>query len=98
MRLSAILQKRVSVSVPFGAETLQVSYDPSKRTQRIAKQLEAATAAEALVILGVEWDLQDDQGNPIPVTTEALMDVPADVLLPVIRAVSEHRPESPDPE
>jgi hypothetical protein len=90
-RLSSVAPDEDTLIVPFGAEHLTVAYRPSLITQRLAEQMQAsvdnAVILEALSGLLVSWDLEDNNGRPIPVTPDGLKDVPIPVLVRVAQTM-----------
>lgn len=97
--LKSILKPNQTVVIPFGDETVAVTYRPQYLTPEFEDQLkslnteEKATEAFLGLFCGliVSWDLKLDDADPepIPITVEALRVVPYDILAEVLNRVQE---------
>lgn len=94
MKLSEITDKRVDCAIAFGQETLNVVYNPAfltpAREQQMADETESQQVAELIVGTVLEWDLTDDDGTPIPLTIEAVKDLPVILLGRIFSAIGDH--------
>lgn len=97
--LKSILKPNQTVTIPFGSETVVVTYRPQYLTPEFEDSLkslnkeESATEAFLGLFCGliVSWDLrlEETDPEPIPITTEALRVVPYDILAEVLNRVQE---------
>jgi hypothetical protein len=104
------LRKHKSKTRPFTAtfgegddtETVTGNYRPFAFTPRLLQEAEAAqkagevseTLAKTFAPLVASWDLTDD-GKPVPISADALMDVPVDILAGVTSAIGEAQRPNP---
>lgn len=82
MKLADLVADRRTITVPFGAHELAVSYAPSQWVYDLTLRYASMSVAELLTELRVEWDLEDDDGR-IPCTEEGCKRV----LTPVLRSI-----------
>ena len=83
-------------AIDIDGETLAGEYRPAVVTFGWSRSLQAiGSAAEPdkeivqKILSAVDsWDLEYEPGQPVPLTEEALMDVPTDILLAVIGEVA----------
>lgn len=82
----------VAITVLFGGETVNVTFDRNAMTQRWMKQLQQGiknedveTAAKSLADLITDWDITNDDGTPLPTTADTLAGLP----LPFLHAIDE---------
>lgn len=84
------------VTVPLGDKALHIVIrEPSGETalafltkaEGEGERAKLEAIIDALQALIVEWDLEDDDGNPYPVTREALLRLPLRLLRHVFDAV-----------
>lgn len=86
--LSDLKRKKRELVLEVGEDDLNIVYDPSSITpasqdaffQLIEKYRYGRALASILADRLVSWDLMDEEGNVIPITEEALSEVPVDVL------------------
>lgn len=101
MKLSRLMKPK-EAKIAFGdapEDVLTVVYRPGVLTPRMLVELEeldemsAGKQTEAVVALLpriiVSWDLADDDGTPYPLEPDALMDLPLDVLMTVMQAITD---------
>ena len=88
VRVSALITDRKTTGIDFDGETLSVTYRPSA-INAAQEERELADKATGHVVLAVNkslaemivsWDLQDDEGNPLPVDEETLRPLGIDVV------------------
>lgn len=92
-----------TVSIPIGDETLEVVFSPSRITPRMLTLCEGMMRSgvvdwevcRPLAGLFVSWTLETDDGEPYPITPDAMMDMPIVVLTAILQAVTEHFPTKP---
>lgn len=96
MRISEALGERLPLAVQFpsSGSVLNVVYTPAAYTVAELEELQKAERDTSRIIKSVqdvvlEWDLTDDDGQPVPLTTEALRHVPTSIFMQIIRAVNE---------
>lgn len=95
-RLSAIVQPEpVTYTARLGPESVSVTFDAARMTFRWERALNAARVAEdrdavSDLILGVfiGWDVVDDAGQPVPLTQELLLDLPAKAVANLIEGMT----------
>jgi len=104
MRLSRMKQTNAKLEIDFGGgDVLHVEYDPqaytAAREEELAPLMSQARPGKWLVktveATILRWDLEDDEGNVIPLTEEGLAGVPTSVLTEVYKAVQEHQRPNP---
>lgn len=95
IRLSTLTADRRPLRVPFGDDALTLTYKPStinavQETRELEDKAagkhvlsQVRTLAEAVI----SWDLQDDDGNPLPITEEVMKGLGLDVILKINRAI-----------
>lgn len=80
IKISDLARDRRSIQVPFGDQLLEVTYLPSAFTAELEgrdAQLRAqgrplAALALQLAESVIAWDLEDDRGQPVAVSREAM--------------------------
>lgn len=102
MRLSAATSRVRPIVVKFEGGDLNATYRPTSYTPKKLAEAQAkakkakkandqdaalASMIESVLDLFVSWDLEDDDGTPIPLTAEALQDVPINVMSELIQEV-----------
>ncbi len=100
MRISEATIEQKPLAVTFGSATLNLVYRPLSYT---VKEMEDATKdrdpkniVRTMQRLLVEWDLTDDDNNPIPLSDEALVEIPSHIFTGIMQAVA--KDSRPDPE
>jgi hypothetical protein len=111
LRLSRLFEATSTEEIPYLGEVLTVTWTPAGMTPALQDRFMSAngenesTKAVVEVLAGLlkGWDLLDDDGTPIPTTTERLMVLPKSFLLDVMRSLSSasspkatSEPPSPD--
>jgi hypothetical protein len=94
--LAAVSPEKVRLSIPFGDETLMVTYRPGKMTPSLLQRIQTAerdgSISDGLLVplseLLASWDLTDNGGEPIPTTPEALGDLPFTILRVVLERIA----------
>jgi hypothetical protein len=103
MKLSQLVPARKEAEVVFveGQSGLKISFNGNVKYRDIARMAETGKKMQAgdqsaieesarfLEFYSLEWDLEDDDGNPIPATAEAILDLPAEVAGEIFRTVVE---------
>lgn len=95
VRLSALTADRRTIKVPFGEDTLTLTYKPSainavqeaRELEDREKGLHLMAQARSLAEIIVSWDLQDDDGAAVPVSAEVLSQLGLDVTSALTRAI-----------
>lgn|SRR5690606_25094579 len=99
IRISDLVKETRPLSIPLddedGEETLNITYRPSAMTpaveaemhQAISRRQGGAALVAPLSHLIVTWDVVDEAGEPLPVTTEVLNMLPIDFLSRIITEI-----------
>lgn len=95
IRLSALTADRRPLKIEFGDDTLNLVYRPSTiNAVQEARELEDKAAgkhvmaqARTLVEAIISWDIQDDDGQSLPVSEEVMASLGLDVTLKINRAI-----------
>ena len=104
MRLSDLAKDRRTVTVTVNGGTVSVTYRPGGITPQsedalrelIAEQRAGASLVAMLSGILVEWDLQDDEGQPYPMDAESLRRLPTVFLSAIAEGISaDLRPNQP---
>lgn len=93
--LAALTADRRTVKVPFGDDTLSLTYRPSAvNAKQEARELEERekgqhlmAQARSLAEIVESWDVTDDKGTPLPVSAEVLAGLGLDVTSKLTRAI-----------
>jgi hypothetical protein len=99
MKLSKLVPA-TEIAVQIGAETVRVwaaaermTFDTWNRAKSVneasAEEDRLLATAEILSVLIAKWDLEEDDGSPVPITPERLSNLPVGVLTPIMTAVFE---------
>lgn len=94
-KLTAIVPTNRWISIDFDETPLRVSYRPASVTPRLQKAVAEARdrqdidagLLDPLCRLIASWDLTDDDEQPLPITPDAIADVPASILFAVLDAI-----------
>ena len=97
--LSKITGRAASVAVTVDGETLTAHYNPAAFTPKLQAEVKGATDEASVLVtmlhrLLTGWDLEDN-GQPYPITTEALMELPVPFLAQVLQAITEDLAPNP---
>lgn len=104
VRVSNLVRDRRTIQVPVGDEALTITYRPGGITPategRLREYSDDQRGGAALVALLadclVEWDLLDDEGQPLPLDTKTLSQLPVIFLGHLAQAITEDmRPNLP---
>lgn len=104
IKLSDIAKQTKTIGVPFGDDSLKVTFNPNAMTPRKEAAFRAAAKEEdqaSDALLGmlaetlVRWELLDDDDQAIGTTVDALRDVPNPIILRVLRAIGEENGADP---
>lgn len=77
MRLSELIGERAEAEIGFPGGKIAVGYRPTVITPRYMEN--SKSISEALPDVVTDWPLQTDAGEPIPLTVEAMQDVPSEI-------------------
>jgi hypothetical protein len=92
MKLSQLVENRRTVTIPIGSGEITLGYNPAGVTPRMFAMIEEVqqeadnarvvtmTMARMLTQMVTDWDVTDDDGEPLPLTAAAMMDVPIQIL------------------
>lgn len=101
MKLSQIVnfdeQDVKKLAVPYGDFVINIEYSRSRYTPKFEKELKektdeglpAASLSLFLISLLRKWDIVDDKGNPVPLTVEALEEIPTTFQSRLVEAIAE---------
>lgn len=95
MRLSEIFSTSKTVEVTIGDGKLAVTYRPDAVTPELVDRMNNTGSApgEAIATSVVElvesWDLTDNDGQPYPLTVEAVRKLPVSFLSSVTNAITD---------
>lgn len=95
IRLSALTADRRPLRVAFGDDALNLTYKPSavnavqeaRELEEREKGLHLAAQARSLAEIIASWDLQDDDGQPVPVSAAVVGALGLDFTSKVTRAI-----------
>ena len=97
-KLSGILKFTRSIDVDYFGHPIRVAYRPAAFTRAYYQFLqdsrdEPGSLYPAFERIVESWDLQDDDGQPIPVDAATLegLELPADLLPYIFKCVNEDR-------
>lgn len=93
--ISALTANRRTLDIDFSGETLRVTYRPAAiNAAQEARELEdKADGKHVLSVIRtitetvVSWDLMGDDGQPLPLTEDALMPLGIDILSTITTAL-----------
>jgi hypothetical protein len=93
--ISALAANRRTVNIDFSGETLRVTYKPSaiNASQEERELADKETGHHVLSIIRtltetiVSWDLLGEDGQPLPLTEDALKPLGIDILSQISRAI-----------
>ena len=96
-RLSNLTRQHpVSVCFGYEGETVTVTFDRNRMTQNWARSIKQTIdegdiqgSAQALFEILIDWDVVDDQDNPLPVSVEILGSLPLAALGALDEAIGE---------
>ena len=87
VRLADLVAGTRTVDATFGDTVIKVTYRMSERTM-VAAEVEDADVDHPWLVRVIEsWDIEDDEGTPIPVTLESVKQVPIPILNVIITAI-----------
>ncbi len=86
MRISQLLSDRIDFTAEFAGGDVKGAFNPQKLTPRVLDETMAVGALLLPQVL-VEWNLETSDGQPVPITEEAISQVPAAVLEGIVAAV-----------
>lgn len=99
MKISQATAVEKALPVPFGDATLNVSYRPLTYTVTELEKMETGDAKAAQIIdsmlrLLVSWDLTDEFDQPVPLTADALREIPTHIFTGIMQAVGKDQTPS----
>jgi hypothetical protein len=94
-RFSAIYQSDpVSYTAALGPESVTLTFDAAKMTGRWERQLRAAQredkseeVSDLILSVFIGWDVVDDQGQPVALTHDLLLDLPSKAMVALIEGM-----------
>ncbi len=86
--LSELQNNTRTITVDYDGEKVTVVYKPGVLTPTASTEFVKSTVVEQLEKLLVSWDVMDEKGKPLPVTTELLNQLPGRFLSHLALAVS----------
>lgn len=95
VEISKIMNRKHRVVVPFDSERLNVVYRPysanieRKALEKTDGRWDNASLVYLLNQILIEWDLQDEDGQPYATTIEALEVLPTTLLMQVFQSIAE---------
>ena len=86
----------VQYTVAMGSESVTVVFDSALMTGRWERDIERAakagdteTVASRLFGVFISWDVTDDNGQPVPISEEILLDLPSKALVKLFEGMRE---------
>ncbi len=95
MKLNELKNKCKALTLDTQYGELKIEYCPGEYTPEIEGLITdgvdkpLATTAELLGRMIVQWDIEDDDGKPLPVNMNTLMKLPLDLLLVMVKGITE---------
>lgn len=95
---------KLDIKIDDDPKAISISYNPRLYTARLEQEvaeaaknnLPAGSLVPAIRQLVTEWNLRPDKEEPIiELTTEALLDIPAELLFSIVDQIGEQ--QNPDP-
>jgi hypothetical protein len=96
IRISDLVVGKRELTLAFGTNSLKLTYDPNKLTAKMeAEAIELrgdgryqAVMAEQLSAMVVGWDLQDEDGKPLPPSKEIFLSLGYPVMVYLTQEIS----------
>ena len=90
--LSQLQNRRKTVEIEYDTETVQVVYNPAAITVKTLQELTSGDdKAHALIrnlqLFMVDWDVEDGDGNKVPISAELLEELPIDFLVAISEGI-----------
>lgn len=86
----------VTFTAALGDESVSIVFDANKQTLRnelkAKREIEAGNTeaiVDQLAGLLVSWDVVDDDGKPVPLTKDVLLDLPSKVIVAISEGIGE---------
>jgi len=96
IRLADLRKETRSITFEFLGETVHVAYSPGAFTPELEAEANAAEPGHQLGALAkmfarilASWDVMDDDGQPLPITLDTLMVMPAKFLGAIMKALQD---------
>ena len=93
MKMSDLFKKRSELAVEFDDQTINIAFAPNRLDARVMMMVAGPMAPTVLVDvlshLILDWDFTDDDGKKLPVTEDALAELPVALLMKIANAVVE---------
>ena len=87
VKLSELAAGERTVTVPFGGQTISVTYRLADRTPANSAVLWTEPVSETVVRMVTAWDLTDDKGKALPITEKTTTKVPIPILRAIVTAI-----------
>ena len=104
LRMAHVVKNQRTLTVPFDEGELNVIYKPNTVTVRLERQwtgIEGAkeaidAAVDVILTLVDSWDLLGEDDQPVPLTRDALEEVPGVILNRIVQSImADQRPNPP---
>jgi hypothetical protein len=97
MKLSQLVEDRRELAIAVGSGSIVLGYNPSGVTPRMMAMADeaqkgnvgVATLCAMLAPMLVDWDVTDDDNNPLPLTADGLQDIPFGILVKIMTEIGE---------
>lgn len=89
MKINSLVSDRVPLEIEFPGGKLKLVYNPHKITPAFLARLYEVSDEEFYGSVVTEWDLEDENGERVSFTAEALQQVPTFIRRAVAQAVLE---------
>lgn len=91
--LRQLQQQRKTVSITYAGETFDVAYNPAAMTPKALDILtgesgDKHTIIRNLMLFLLDWDIVDEAGAKVPVSSEILEELPIDLLADISKALN----------
>lgn len=100
LRLSELAAERREITIPWGEQSLVLTYRPGQVTPAMIDEADRRTGSDGIIWALVQWvsawDLLGDDDKPLVITLEALADLPSKFIMTIFGAiVRDSRPNPP---
>ena len=86
IKLSDLTSGTRAITAKWGDLTIRAEYRMSERTMAATEEKDDVDHPWLVKVLA-SWDIEDDDGHPIPVTLESVKQVPIPILNSIIAAI-----------
>lgn len=94
-RLGDLYKGSATVTIEVGGEIVEVQYDPRKYTNKLHVEIQKETGEdsneyvlELMERLLVGWNIEGDDGQPLPLSYDVLDSLPQGLVMRIARAVA----------